>query len=107
MRLLIIGGTRFLGRALASAALERGWELTLFHRGQSNPDLFPEATHLLGDRDGGLAVLDGRSWDVVIDTCGYFPRLVAASAAKLADRVERYIFISSISVYADVRQNRG
>lgn len=101
MKLLLIGGTRFVGRAIAAEALARGHELTLFHRGQSNPGLFPEAEHLLGDRNGDLSLLDGRSWDVVVDTSGYFPRQVRMLTKKLAGRIDRYVFISSISVYAD------
>jgi len=106
MKLLIIGGTRFLGRAIAAHALDRGHELTLFHRGQSNPELFPEATHILGDRDGDLGLLDGMSFDACIDTCGYFPRIVRASAEALADKVQQYAFVSSVSVYADPNPDR-
>lgn len=101
MDLLIIGGTRFLGRAIVDAALAPGHTITLFNRGQSNPDLYPDLEHITGDRDGGLAALDGRSWDAVIDTCGYVPRVVAASARYLAPAVNHYTFISTISVYAD------
>jgi 2'-hydroxyisoflavone reductase len=101
MKLLIIGGTRFLGRALVEAALATGHELTLFNRGQSNPGLFPEVEELHGDRDGGLDVLACRQWDAVIDTCGYVPRIVRASAEFLKDAVGRYAFVSSISAYAD------
>ncbi len=101
MKLLIIGGTRFLGRAVVDAAAAAGHELTLFNRGQSNPDLYPEIEQLVGDRDGGLEPLRGRRWDAVIDTCGYFPRVVSQSAELLADAVDHYTFISSISVYAD------
>lgn len=101
MKLLIIGGTRFVGRHLVDDALQRGYDVTLFNRGQSNPDLFPQVQTLVGDRDGGLDVLAGRSWDVVIDTCGYVPRIVRAAAEFLAPAVQRYIFISTISVYAD------
>lgn len=100
MELLIIGGTRFLGRALAAAALARGHRLTLFNRGRTNPQLFPQARHIIGDRDGDLSALADHSWDAVIDTCGYIPRVVRASAQFLADKVARYIFISTISVYA-------
>ncbi len=99
MKLLIIGGTRFLGRAIVDAALAVGHELTLFNRGQSNPDLYANVETLTGDRDGGLDVLKGRKWDAVIDTCGYVPRLVGDSATLLADAVDQYTFISSISVY--------
>ena len=101
MRLLILGGTRFLGRALVDAALAAGYEVTLFNRGQSGPDLFPDVEKLRGDRDGGLDSLAGRSWDAAIDTCGYTPRVVGASAGLLADAVDHYTFISSMSVYAD------
>lgn len=101
MNLLIIGGTRFLGRALVDAALAAGHTLTLFNRGQSNPDLYPTVETLIGDRDGGLDVLNGRSWDAVIDTCGYVPRIVQAAADLLADQIAHYTFISTMSVYAD------
>jgi 2'-hydroxyisoflavone reductase len=100
MRLLILGGTRFLGRHLAEHALAAGHTLTLLHRGQSNADLFPEAEHLIADRDASLAVLAGRSWDAVIDTCAYFPRQVRSAAAVLAGQVGHYQLVSSISVYA-------
>jgi 2'-hydroxyisoflavone reductase len=99
VKLLILGGTRFLGRHLVDAALVRGHDVTLFNRGQTNPGLFPGLETLIGNRDGNLASLKNRSWDAVIDTCGYFPRLVRSSAELLKDSVEHYTFISSISVY--------
>ena len=100
MKLLLIGGTRFLGRAIVDEALAAGHEVTLFNRGRSNPDLYSgQVETLVGDRDGGMDVLDGRSFDAVIDTCGYVPRLVRDSAEKLKDAVQQYVFISSISVY--------
>jgi 2'-hydroxyisoflavone reductase len=101
MRLLILGGTKFLGRALAAEALARGHELTLFNRGETNRELFPEAERLRGDRTGDLAPLEGRSFDAVVDTSGYVPAVVRASAASLRDS-GRYVFVSSVSVYADV-----
>jgi 2'-hydroxyisoflavone reductase len=101
MELLIIGGTRFLGRALVEAALAAGHKVTLFNRGQSNPDLFPNLEQLRGNRDGELDVLKGRRWDAVIDTCGYVPRVVRAAAEMLATAVDHYTFISTISIYAD------
>ena len=101
MKLLILGGTRFVGRALVEAAQAKGHDITLFNRGQSNPDLYPEVEQLVGDRDGGLDALKGRRWDAVIDTCGYVPRLVKDSAELLAEAVDQYTFISSISVYSD------
>jgi 2'-hydroxyisoflavone reductase len=101
VRLLILGGTRFVGRHLAEAALAGGWQVTLFNRGREDPSAFPEAEHRSGDRDGGLAALEHGEWDVVADTSGYVPRLVRASAELLAARVGRYVFISSAGVYAD------
>jgi 2'-hydroxyisoflavone reductase len=100
MNLLILGGTRFLGRYLTESALARGHQVTLFTRGRTNPGLFPQAEELHGDRDGNLQPLEGHSWDAVIDTCGYLPRVVAQSANLLRDAVRLYCFISSISVYA-------
>lgn len=108
MKLLILGGTVFLGRHLVDAALARGHEITLFNRGQHNPELFSDVEKLRGDRDGNLSALAGRRWDAVIDPSGYVPRLVADSAALLADAVEHYTFISSLSAYAsfaDANQN--
>ena len=101
MRILVLGGTRFLGRAFVDAARERGHTLTLFNRGRTNPGLHPNVERITGDRDGGLGVLAGRTWDAVLDPSGFFPRLVADSARALAGRAERYLFVSSISVYAD------
>ncbi len=101
MKLLILGGTAFLGPHLVEAAQARGHEITLFNRGQRNPALFPDLEKLRGNRDGDLTALQGRRWDAVIDTCGFVPRVVRASAELLADAVDHYTFISSISVYAD------
>lgn len=100
MRLLVLGGTKFLGRGAVDAALERGHEVTLFNRGRTNSELYPEIEHLRGDRDGDLGALRGRTWDAVVDTSGYVPRIVRASAELLADS-EHYVFVSSISVYRD------
>ncbi len=101
MRILVIGGTRFLGRHLVEVALERGHDVTLFNRGKTNADLFPSVTKLRGDRDSDLSALQGHTWDVVIDTCGYVPRVVSASARALVNATNLYVFISSISVYAE------
>jgi 2'-hydroxyisoflavone reductase len=103
MKLLILGGTVFLGRHLTEAALAAGHDVTLFNRGQHNADLYPDLEKLRGDRDGGLDVLKGRTWDAVVDTCGYVPRLVRDSASHLADSVDHYTFISTLSVYRDFR----
>jgi 2'-hydroxyisoflavone reductase len=102
MRILVLGGTMFLGRHFVDAATSRGHEVTLFHRGRTGPDLFPHVRHIVGDRDGGLAGLQGGRWDAVVDTSGYLPRVVRASAELLKDAADHYTFVSSISVYADV-----
>jgi 2'-hydroxyisoflavone reductase len=103
MKLLILGGTRFVGRHLVSAALARSHEVTLFNRGKHSSTQLEltgiETIH--GDRNTDLDKLSGRQWDAVIDTCGYLPRAVKASAAALADSA-CYVFISSLSVYADL-----
>ena len=91
-------------RYLVEAALARGHQVTLFNRGQHNPELYPDVEKLRGDRDGGLDALRGRRWDAVVDTSGYMPRVVRASAELLADAVEHYTFISSISVYPHFRR---
>lgn len=104
MKLLILGGTVFLGRHTVEAAQARGHEVTLFNRGQHSPELFPDVEKLRGDRDGDLSALKGRRWDAVIDPSGYVPRLVTDSARLLADAVEHYTFVSSLSAYASFAQ---
>jgi 2'-hydroxyisoflavone reductase len=101
MKLLVLGGTKFLGRHAVAAALADGHDVTIFTRGQTNPELFPEVEHLQGNRDGALEALRDGTWDGVVDTSGYVPRVVRQSAELLRDRVPRYVFVSSISVYAD------
>ena len=101
MRILIIGGTVFLGRHLVESALARNHEVTIFHRGKSNPGLFPQVETILGDREKDIEKLRGQIWDTVIDTSGYFPRIVRLSAQVLEPNVSRYVFISSVSVYQD------
>jgi 2'-hydroxyisoflavone reductase len=98
VRILVLGGTVFVGRHIVDAALARGHEVTLFNRG-TRAGLFAGVEELHGDRDGGLDPLRGRSWDGVVDTSGYLPRVVGASAQLLADASPHYTFISSISVY--------
>src|SRR3954452_16259807 len=98
MQILILGGTQFLGRHTVDAALARGHDVTLFNRGQTNPDLFPDVEKLRGDRDGDLGALAGRSFDAVVDTSGYVPRIVRETTEALGD-VGHYTFVSSISVY--------
>ena len=102
MKLLILGGTRFLGRHLVTAALERSHELTLFNRGRHPSALPTNVETIYGNRNGDLSGLQGRSWDAVIDTSGYLPRTVKESAEVLSHSVDQYVFISSLSAYADV-----
>ena len=100
MRLLLIGGPRFLGRAVTDAALAAGHEVTFFNRGRTNSDLYPDVERLVGDRSGDLDLVRGRVLGAVSLTCGYLPRTVHASAEALADSGV-YCFVSSVSVYAD------
>jgi len=100
VRLLLLGGPKFVGRAVIDVALARGHEVTLFNRGTTGAGLYPELDRVVGDRDGGLEGLRGREWDAVVDTSGYLPRVVGQSAGLLADAVGHYVFVSSISVYA-------
>lgn len=101
LKILVLGGTGFLGPHLVEGMLQRGHTPTLFNRGKTRPNLFPDVEKLRGDRDGGLAALQGRRWDAVIDTSGYVPRVVRASAELLAASVRQYVFVSSISVYTE------
>jgi 2'-hydroxyisoflavone reductase len=103
MRILFIGGTRFVGRHLAEMAVATGHDVTVFHRGTTGRGAIVGAEEILGDRDGGLDALAGREWETVVDTSGYFPRVVGASARMLADAAERYVFVSSVSAYSDDR----
>jgi 2'-hydroxyisoflavone reductase len=100
VRILIIGGTAFMGRYIAESAIEAGHDVTLFNRGRTGPGLFPQATHLVGDRNVDLSALADGSWDATVDMCGYFPRQVHSLADVLAGRAGRYVFISSVSAYS-------
>jgi 2'-hydroxyisoflavone reductase len=99
VRLLVLGGTVFVGRHVVEAALARNHEVTLFNRGRQNPRLFPGVERLRGDRNGDLDELRGRRWDAVVDPSGFTPEQVGATAELLADAVELYVFVSSISAY--------
>ena len=102
LSILILGGTGFIGPHQVQYALSRGHEVTLFNRGRTNAQLFPEVEKLVGDRESDLSALEGRSWDVVVDNSATnAPHWVEASANLLKDTCERYIFVSTRSVYAD------
>lgn len=99
MRFLFLGGTRFIGRTMATLAIGRGHEVTLFNRGTLDPAGLPGAISIVGDRERDLARLAHGRWDAVIDTCGYLPRVVRESVDALRERAAHYTFISSISVF--------
>ena len=99
MRILIIGGTRFVGRHIADAALTAGHDVALLHRGRSGAELFPSATHLIADRNDDLGVLAGTEWDATIDVSAYLPGQVDALAEALSLGAGHYVYISSVSVY--------
>ena len=100
MRILIIGGTRFVGRHLVAAAIARGHQVIVLHRGVECSGA-PGAEHLHADRDADLGVLAGRDWDATVDVCAYWPRQVASLADALGERGGRYALVSTVSVYAD------
>ena len=97
----MIGGTRFVGRAFVEQAVRHGHEVAVFHRSVSEPEDFPSVEHLHGDRDGQLGVLQGRSWDAVLDTCAYTPRAVREASAALQDVAGHYTLVSTLSVHPD------
>ncbi|MDQ6787022.1 MAG: NAD-dependent epimerase/dehydratase family protein [Acidobacteriota bacterium] len=101
MKILIIGGTKFLGRHLVAAAQAREFEVTLFHRGNHSSEGIENVEEIFGDRNDDLDKLKNRNWDACVDTCGYLPQTVKASAQALKDLVNQYVFISSISANAD------
>lgn len=100
MKILILGGTRFLGRAFVEEALKRGHEVTLFNRG-TNKEIFPEVEQLTGDRNDDVSSLVNRKWDAVVDTCGFSPHHIRNIGEVLQNNIKHYIFISSLSVYKD------
>ena len=101
MKILTIGGTRFFGRAFVEEAARRGHEVSVFHRGESEPADLPPIEHLHGDRKAGLAALGERSWDAVLDTCAFVPREVRELAETIGDRIGHYTLVSSLSVHPD------
>lgn len=102
LEVLILGGTGISGPHLVRELRAAGHQLTLFNRGKRNPGLFKDVETLIGDRNGPLDVLKGRDWDVVVDNSGYFPRQVRSSTKILRDHANHYIYVSSISAYADL-----
>ena len=110
-KILILGGTGYLGPATIELAQARGHSVTMFNRGKTRPDLFPGVEKLHGDRDPkkdeGLKALETGTWDAVIDNSGYYPRMVGASAALLAPRTKQYLYISSISAYKEPNPENG
>src|SRR5687768_9430971 len=101
LKILILGGTRFIGLHMTALALERGHTLTFFNRGKTKTDRYTQVERIKGDRNGEIDGLKGREWDAVIDNSGYVPRHVKLSGELLAPSVKQYIFVSSISVYPD------
>jgi 2'-hydroxyisoflavone reductase len=101
VKLLVIGGTRFFGRAAVEHAVRRGHEVTVFHRGEAEPDGLADVEHVHGDRTGSLDPLAGRSWDAVLDTWAFVPGEVRALGEAIGDRVGHYTFVSSLSVHPD------
>jgi 2'-hydroxyisoflavone reductase len=107
MRILVLGGTRFAGRAIVDAALGRGDTVTIFNRGMTDPGLYPGVETVTGDRTVDLSPLGGRTFDAVIDVACYDPAVARLSAEALADRTSRYVFVSTVSVYADQSTTEG
>jgi 2'-hydroxyisoflavone reductase len=105
LKILVLGGTGFIGPHMVHEALRRHHEVTLFNRGKSNKTLFPDLELLVGDRDNGLDALVGRHWDAVVDNSGYVPRHVRDSATLLASAVSHYVYVSSVSAYAAMSGN--
>jgi 2'-hydroxyisoflavone reductase len=104
LRILVLGGTRFVGPHFIELAQARGHAVSMFNRGRTNVGRVKNVEMLQGDRDGKLEALQGKQWDAVLDTSGYVPRIVKLSAGLLAPNVAHYVFVSSISVYASFAQ---
>jgi 2'-hydroxyisoflavone reductase len=101
MKILFLGGTRFVGRAMVDAAVARGHEVEVFHRGNSSHPLPPQVKSLIGDRTKDFTALQTGTWDVVIDTCGYRPHEIHAMSDVLIGRIKKYVFVSTVSVYSN------
>jgi 2'-hydroxyisoflavone reductase len=105
LKILVLGGTGFIGPHLVNYAMERGHEMTLFNRGRTNTHLFPDEEKLVGDRNDNLTALEGRRWDAVIDNSGYTPLQVGQSVNLLKNACDQYLFTSTRSVYTDFTQD--
>lgn len=103
LKILILGGTGYIGPHMVREALRRGHDVSLFNRGRTDDDMFPDLQTFIGDRNNQLDALKGHEWDAVIDNSGYVPRHVADSARLLSDAASHYLFVSSISAYASFR----
>ena len=101
LNILVLGGTGFIGPHEINYAKARGHTITMFNRGKTAPGMFPDVENLIGDRDDQLDALKGRDWDAVIDNSGFFPRHARLSAELLHGHVDQYLFVSSISAYAE------
>jgi len=106
MNILVLGGTQFVGRHFIELALAEGHNVTLVHRGKTNPGLFPTAKHILADRREKLTALENHEWDVCVDANAYIPREVELSTEILMSRVDRYVFVSTVSVYDGAKSPR-
>jgi 2'-hydroxyisoflavone reductase len=104
LRVLILGGTGFIGPHFVDALSANKHKISLFNRGKRDPEARPGIEQLIGDRNGDLKSLEGRDWDVVVDNSGYTPKQVRATAELLKGHADRYIFISSVAVYADFKK---
>jgi len=108
VKILLVGGTLFLGRRLVESAVARGHQVTTFTRGRHNPSIHTDVEALRGDRNSDLSALNGRRWDAVIDTCGYVPVGVTRMIDAIGhDRLPHYTFISSVSAYAEHPRTGG
>jgi 2'-hydroxyisoflavone reductase len=107
MRILVIGGSSFVGRAIVASALQRGHDVTMFNRGRTDPGAFPEAEHLVGDRNVDLSALDGRSWDATVDVCAYLPQQVRTLLEHLGTSSGHVTLVSTISVYGRAGADTG
>jgi hypothetical protein len=105
LKILILGGTGFIGPHLVTHAMQRGHKITLFNRGRTNTHLFPDAEKLVGDRNNDISALEGRRWDAVIDNSGYTPQQLTMTVDLLEDNVDQYLFTSTRSVYTDFTQD--